>query len=151
MQGFAIPFRIPPRTTYHTAGHRLLLAGYIDYISNRIGGKKLCQNILLKRLESKRHAKTQIEFTPFYETKTFTHEMRSYVRSKITRQHHFNEVTLRHRYSQPNNNPDSSAEFISLLSCTVPEFHYNIRITHVRNFGTVYYTTLKINCIMILY
>lgn len=158
MQGVAIPFRIPPCATYHTAGHVvnfkqywLLLAGDIDYISNGIGEKKIVSKYIVEKTESKRHATAQIEFTLFYETKIFIREMRSYVRSRITRQHHINELILSNRYSLPNNNPDSSAEFISLLSCTVPEFRYNIRITRVRNFGIIYYTTLKINGIIILY
>jgi hypothetical protein len=45
---------------------------------------------------SKRRAKPQMEFTPFHETRTFIHDVRSYVRSRITRQHHFSEVTLSH-------------------------------------------------------
>lgn len=73
MHGFALSFRIPPCTTYYTVWHVvnfpqywLLPVGDIDYISNQTGGgeKKLClSKSVAEATRSKRHAKTQMEFT----------------------------------------------------------------------------------------
>jgi len=80
----AISFRIPLRTTYLIVGHVVnfkqywqLLVGDIDYTVTELEGKKLTVSVEICcwRDWVERHAKTQMEFTHFYESRTFIREM----------------------------------------------------------------------------